>query len=153
MCLPCTRAGLLIGTGPALLVDCVRSDRSELTLEQNDHFQLVPGTALAREDGGLTTSKASVELQDFDAERPLGVRILQESYVDDTPEHEDFLVLQYTVTNANDRQLLTGMWLGLYLDWDLWGLGSGTVQMDTGVFNEASMVGMVFDSDREVGGE
>ena len=139
--------GLLIGTGPTSLVDCVRSDQSEVLDIQNEHFQLVPGTGWDIEDDGLTTRKVSVEIQDSGAPNPLGVHVLQESYVDDTRKNDDFLVLQYTVTNTNEDRTLNGMWVGLFLDWDI-----GALASDTGVFDERRLVGMVFDSRDDHGG-
>ena len=120
--------GLLIGTGPTSLVDCVRNDRQDEL--QSKHFELVPGTDLVRKLDGPTTGQVRVELQDSGAEEPLGLHILQQSYVDDTPEHEDFVLLQYTVTNTNEDKSLNGMRVGLYIDWDL----SADAKSDRGAF-------------------
>ena len=139
--------GLLIGTGQLSLVDCIRGEFSGAVQGQNEHFELVPGTRMVKENDGLTTGKVSVEIQDSGVPNPLGLRILQESYVDDTPENEDFLVLHYTVTNTNEDRTLNGMWVGLFLDWDVDEYAS-----DSGVFDEHGPVGMIFDRSNTVGG-
>ena len=138
--------GLLIGTGVDNLVDCLASDRPDKS--RNKHFKAVPGADLFPQKGGPTTGWLRVEMEDSGAEYPLGLHILQDSFVDDTPEHEDFLVLRYAVTNTNEDQWLRGMYIGVYIDWDL----DPDEAIDSGVYNEENQVAMIFDSEFEFGG-
>ncbi len=137
--------GLMIGTDALSVVDCVREASQQ---PPNAHFELVPGTELKNVSSSApTTGAVRVEIQDSGATTPLGLHILQESFVDDTAGNDEFLVLQYTMTNTNETKQLNDMWIGLFFDWDI----SGDVK-DRGTYNEEQQVGMMFDSDDAIGG-
>ena len=141
--------GLMIGTSAMSLVDCVRSDvLSDIGTSQNTHFEPVAETSITKEvEHSLATQVVTAQMLDSGADTPLGVHILQEGYLDSTEGNEEFLVLQYTVTNTNEDKSLNGMWLGLFLDWDI-----GAPFSNKGTFDSESQVGMVFDGEDAVGG-
>ena len=129
--------GLLLGTGPESVSDCVRG--TGVVTEQ--HMDLVSksgSSLLVTEPGELTSQQGHVELVDSAAANPLGVSILQESYMDSSPENEDFLILKYTVTNLNEAASLSSLFVGLFFDWDV---------------HEQDQLGDIarFDDDRMVG--
>ncbi len=136
--------GLMIGTSAESVIDCVRS---EMDL-QNDHFVLAPNTELTDVSGEApTTGAVRVELRDDKAPVLLGLNVLQESFVDDTDGNDEFLLLKYTVTNVNATEHIDGMWVGLFLDWDI-----AIDTRDRGTYNEEHQVGMIFDQDEAIGG-
>jgi len=49
---------------------------------------------------------------------PLDVRITQHSYSWETPEYADFVILDYTIKNIG-TQLLSGLYIGFYMDTDI----------------------------------
>ncbi len=136
--------GLMIGTDEENLSDTVTAADVEQEA-QHEEFKLTHGSELKiTRPGALTSEYGSVELEDFGATlNPLGVTVLQESYVNDTAEHEDVLILEYTVTNANIERDLNGLWVGLFLDWDL---SDGGFQ-DKSDFDDSRELGMLLSDD------
>ena len=127
-----------------------RLGRAEDHSTGNDgRFRVVPGGDLTRQEGA-TTGWLRVKMQyqrDRGANRVPSMHLVQDIFVDDTPEHEDFLVLRYAVTNT-DILWHEDMWIGLFLDWDV----NPYDQSDAGRYNEGNQVAMVFDDEYEFGG-
>ncbi len=135
--------GLLLGTGPDTISDCVRATNTGPHTGQHNDLVLKAGTSLhVVSPGQLTSQQGRVELVDTDARNPLGVTVLQESYVDSAPENEDFMILKYTVTNANEAASLSNLYVGLFFDWDVQELNE---QRDVARFDMVRMVGYVED--------
>ncbi len=110
--------GLLVASGPDAVSDCLSSD--ELRYNPNpQHMDLVPkrGVTLeVREPGHLVAQEARMELVDAGAANPIGVEVLQESFVDTATENEDFAILRYTLRNPTDREM-TNIHVGLMFNW------------------------------------
>ncbi len=135
--------GLLLGTGPDSVSDCVRGVDVGPGTSQHKDLILKPGTSLlVSTPGQLTSQQGRVELVDTEASNPLGVTIVQESYVDSAPEFEDFMVLKYTITNTDEEAVLSDLHVGLFFDWDVNAESAG---LDIANFDDGRMVGYVLD--------
>ena len=108
-------AGLIVATGPQAVADCVTSQYAygEDYVQEQDFIPKTGARLQIFSPGNYTTQEGRMELVDTGA---LGVEILQESFVDESPENEDFVLFKYTVTNPTDR-ILTNVHVGLYIDW------------------------------------
>ena len=85
----------------------------------SQHMDLIPkkGARLElREPGQLVTQEGRMELVDSRAANPIGVEILQESFVDTAEENEDFVILRYTLANPTGRTM-ENMHVGLMFSW------------------------------------
>ena len=110
--------GLLVATGPNAVSDCLYSDELELQILWQ-HMDLVPmeGARLKiREPGDLVAQEGRMQITDAGAPNPIGVTILQESFMDTADEHEDFVILRYTIENPTDREI-SNVHVGLMFDW------------------------------------
>ncbi|MDX1545379.1 MAG: S8 family serine peptidase, partial [Rhodothermales bacterium] len=109
--------GLLVATGPERVSDSVRG--TSTAQDQHEDFARADDSFLEIvRPGGFTTEQGEVTITDAPAPDPLGVSIYQVSYIDDTPAHDDFMVIRYTITNETDDPI-EGFHAGLFLDWDV----------------------------------
>ena len=138
---PLFEGGLLVATGLNRVSDCLRGETSGGG--QDTDLVLKRGTLLEiLEPGSLTSQEGRVVLTDSTARNPIGVEILQESYVEDTLADEDFVILKYTVTNTAPNSL-QDLYVGLFFDWDV---DLGGADNDRTRFNSDLGVGYVTDS-------
>lgn len=113
---PLFEGGLLVATGESMVSNSVRGVSSA---GQDDHFRMADGEIMKiTVPGRVTTQEGRLVLTDSGAYNPIGVRILQESFVDHASGHEDFAIFKYTVGNETDR-LISNFYLGLFFDWDV----------------------------------
>ena len=109
---------LVVATGPDAVSDAFFSSERRL-LNPIQHMDLIPkkGARLEiREPGQLVTQEGRMELVDSRAANPIGVEILQESFVDTAKENEDFVILRYTLANPTGRTM-ENMHVGLMFRW------------------------------------
>ena len=109
--------GLIVATGPNTVSDCVRG--TDQSMDQNTDFVLKDGATLEIiKPGILTSEEGRVEIVDTQADTPIGLSILQESFVDTAPGNEDFLILRYLISNTT-QSTITNLYAGLFFDWDV----------------------------------
>ena len=109
--------GLMVGTGPDHISDCIRNDTDGWT--QDDDFVETEDTYLYVDTShALANEVGAVSLRDSGAENPLGVRIEQRSYADDSFELRNGTIFHYTIVNEGNTDL-TGLYAGLFVDWDI----------------------------------
>ncbi len=138
---PLFEGGLLIATGANQVMDCIRGAPGS---GQDHDFVMKAGEVLeVFRPGSLTTQEGRVVLTDVTASNSIGVDILQESYVEDTPGNDAYLILKYTVTNAGPTTL-ENLHIGLFFDWDV---DLGGAVNDRTHFNSDLGVGYVTDSE------
>ena len=130
--------GLLIATTPSHVSDCVRQQESDSDEQERD-FVIKEGEAMTIVPGDLTYEQGRVVITDSRASSPVGVEVLQESFVDDDPMYEDFMIIQYTITNTNVAEI-QNMHVGLFFDWDI---GQGAA--DVAGFNLTRKIGFLMD--------
>jgi len=106
--------GLLVGTSSSSVSDCIRG----VAEEPEKDFGSPPGSQLVIATGQVANEEGSVVLTDQLASPPLGVTIQQDSYADDSPYYNDFIILKYTITNSSEI-LLSNLYAGLFFDWDI----------------------------------
>ena len=110
-------AGLMLGTGVDHISDCIRNDMDGWT--QDDDFVETEGTYLHVDTSQSLASEVGVgSLRDSNAENPLGVRIEQRSYADQSFELRNGTIFHYTIVNEGNADL-TGFYAGLFVDWDI----------------------------------
>ena len=109
--------GLLVGTGPNYISDCIRNDSDGWT--QDEDFDEVEDTYLHVDTSQALVSEVGVvSLRDYGAENPLGVRIEQRSYADDSFELRNGTIFHYTIVNESTADI-AGLYAGLFFDWDI----------------------------------
>ncbi len=119
-------AGLLAGTGPTRLSDDV--PYGEDTQNATDWVPLFGAPIVM--DEALGGQRITAAYDDRRAPSPLDLQVRQESFAWSDAEAEDFIVIQYIVTNTG-AQTMGGLRFGLFVDWDLPGPG-GTPAERTG---------------------
>ena len=106
--------GLLVGVSPTRVSDCIRGVNEELEKD----FASPSGSELVIVPGQVANEEGSVVLTDHRASLPLGVTIQQDSYADNSPDYDDFIIVKYTITNSGEI-LLSNLYAGLFFDWDI----------------------------------
>ncbi len=109
---------LVVASGPDAVSDGFFSSERRFLIP-TQHMDLIPqkGARLEiREPGQLVTQEGRMELVDSRAANPIGVEILQESFVDTAEENEDFVILRYTLANPTGRTM-ENMHVGLMFSW------------------------------------
>jgi hypothetical protein len=124
----------LVGIGPDKVSDNARDQGSFPDAD----FQLDPGgRLLIIEDGPKYAEETRAAFSDASAENPIGLFIVQRTFVINDPVHEDYLTVEYTIYNRSG-QTVENLHAGMYFDWDFpWLSGSG----DLGGFDLGSGVG------------
>ena len=114
---PLFEGGLLVSAGEAEVINSIRGDGGT----QERHFGPVDGEALdVFEPGDLTSQYGRVLFTDSSyASNPIGLYILQESFTDNTPVNEDFIILKYSIRLIYQRFLDFRYYVGLFFDWDV----------------------------------
>jgi len=108
--------GLLIGTGPATVSDCVRG--ADGGTEDNDFTPAANEELIITSPGEFTTEEGSILLTDSLAANILGLSVLQKSFADTRPENQDFVIFSYTIFN-NSTVERSNLFVGLFFDWDI----------------------------------
>ncbi len=139
------QGGLILATGPGSVSDCMPRTGTFLGgyRPQNIDFLEKPGTALSVDFGAVTAREARVELTDQGADNPIGIEILQRTYLDVNPAapfdgYGDVIVLRYTLTNTTNRTI-TDLHVGIWSDFIF---QSAT---DSVTFDEGRGIGIFID--------
>ncbi len=111
---------LVVANGPDAVSDGFFNSERRFLIPSQD-MDLIPkkGARLEiREPGQLVTQEGRMELVDSGADNPIGVEILQESFVDTAEQNKDFIILRYTLTNPTGRTM-ENMHVGLMFSWGM----------------------------------
>jgi len=121
-------SGLIIGTDSLRVSDGVRN----LAYEPDGDFRVLPGGNIALiEPGLLAPQQTSCEFDDSRSENPLGLSIAQSSYQWDDVLNDNYVILRYIVTNTS-AETVSGLYFGLYIDWDLTSYSSNAGAWEAG---------------------
>lgn len=108
--------GILIGTGPNTVSDCIRGDDG---VTQDDDFKLSSGENVTIiSPGQYTNEEGSVPLVDSLASSPLGIFALQKTYVDNRNDFNKFIIFRYILTNPTESEIFN-LYIGQFFDWDI----------------------------------
>ena len=129
--------GLMIATSRDTFSDCIRGPDTRV---QDEDF-LPLSTIQIVKPGRWTSEEGRVAINDSGAPIPIGIQVLQESFIDDKQANEDFLILSYTITNRSGG-LIEDMFVGLFFDWDL-----SFDFLDFAAFDMARRTGYFMDSE------
>ncbi|MFQ5569385.1 MAG: S8 family serine peptidase [Rhodothermales bacterium] len=133
--------GLVVAAGPTRISDSVRNVTS-CPPEQARDFALKEGTTLeVISPAEFTSEQGQVELVDSLASSPIGLSIMQTSYLNRTPEHEDFIILKYAITNTT-AAVIPMLYAGLFFDWDV---NEFDAARDVARFDEGRQFGYIQD--------
>ena len=107
--------GLMVGTSQNQISDCIRNELGGF----EEDFVEEEGTYLHIDTtGDITHEEGLVLLNDSGADNPLGIHIVQKSYADLQFETRNGILFHYTLVNENNTDL-TGLYAGLFFDWDM----------------------------------
>ncbi len=107
--------GLLIAVGIEQVSDGVRN----LAGEPDGDFAVLPGGNIEMiAPGPVAAQETFSQFSDARAENPIGVDIIQESYAFDIAPYDDFVILRYVLQNRTGG-VLSGLYAGVHLDWDI----------------------------------
>lgn len=115
--------GLLIGQSFMNVSDGVRNVSSE----PDGDFQAMPSSNILFVNPKLGVSQQTYsKFSDVRAENPIGLKIEQKSYAFDYVPYQDFIILQYLITNRSGGTL-NNLYVGVFMDWDVsvWSANSG----------------------------
>ncbi|NIO02184.1 MAG: choice-of-anchor D domain-containing protein [Candidatus Latescibacteria bacterium] len=101
-------------------------------------FEVVPGEEL--DVSGTDPQRSTARFTDTGAPAGLGIEVNQEGLAYPAPEHDDFLILNYIIKNVSDSTL-TGVYVGLYLDWDV-----GNSRDNAGGYDAARATGYIYNA-------
>jgi len=123
--------GLMISTAPNQVSDGVRN----ISGEPDGDFRVLPGGNISIiEPGPYAFQQTYCRFDDSRAETPVGVEIEQFTYAENTAPDDDFVVMQYLITNTSGATL-EDLVVGLYLDWDAtyWNNNAGGYDWEGGI--------------------
>ena len=127
--------GLLVGISSSRVSDCIRGPEEI----PDDDFRMPFPEQLVIVPGQIANEEADLVLTDEAASRPIGVSIRQQSYADNNPDYDDFVIFQYTITNTG-LLALSNLYAGLFFDWDI-----NNDAADFARFDQARQMGIVLD--------
>lgn len=108
--------GLLIGDSSSRVSDSVRGDDGST---QDEDFKAVSDSGISFErPGPVAYEETRVRFDDSGSSNPIGVSVVQESYLFNDLGRKNFAILRYTITNESS-ELLSGIRAGLFMDFDL----------------------------------
>jgi hypothetical protein len=64
--------------------------------------------------------------------RPLGIEVTQKSYSWSYAYAEDFILIDFNIKNINEKRSIEKMWLGLFVDADVYGIDENVVGSEQG---------------------
>ena len=136
---PLFEGGLIVAQDYSYVSSSIRGDGG---IQQRD-FRPEDGEALAiSEPGDLTSQYGRILLtDDSDCCANVGVHILQESFTDNTPVNEDFIILKYSISDRHARWNVD-LHVGFFLDWDVTQVDSGS---DIAQYSSVERTGWVTD--------
>ena len=132
--------GLLIATGEEYVSDCLRQEERNANGQQADWVPVEGSRLEFFSPGQRAPQETRVTLSDAAARRPIGVEVLQETFVTPGYVNEDFIIYRYTITNASGAKI-ENMYAGLFFDWDV-----DDDARDVFRFDSTRSVGYIMDS-------
>jgi len=120
-------AGLLLGTGPDQVSDCIRNNQDgfEEDLVEEEGTYLHIDTA-----GTLTNEEGLVVLNDSGADNPIGIQIIQKTFADNSFQTRNGVLFHYTLVNENSSDV-AGLYAGLFFDWDIMDFDTNSAHYDS----------------------
>jgi subtilisin family serine protease len=116
---------LFIGDGPTRVSNGARDEDQNIS----DDFVPMDGITLS-EPGPFADQEYYTAFNDQNAAEPLGVLVSQRTFAFEDPPDDDYVIFEYTITNA-ENQDLEGVLVAHFEDWDMtWGVGNDRVDFD-----------------------
>ncbi len=108
-------AGLLVGVSQTQISNSVRP------VNQNRFYEFTTAddsSLTIKNASGYSTEHGTVAIFDSLAPNPIGLKIVQDSYIYHDEPYTDFLIIKYTITNQNSTPL-HNLFAGIFIDWDI----------------------------------
>ncbi|UCC80022.1 MAG: S8 family peptidase [Candidatus Zixiibacteriota bacterium] len=116
---------LFIGDGPTRVSNGARDENQNM----GDDFNAVTDIVL-HEPGPLADQEYHTSFNDQNAAEPLGVLVSQKSFAFSTAPDDEYIITEYTITNAGFDPL-TGVLVAHFEDWDIpWNTADDMVNFD-----------------------
>ena len=120
---------LLVGIGPNQVSDAMRNSGGG----QDRDFAVSTGGDLSISAPGAQADQQGYAMyNDGTAADPIGVEVEQHSYSWAADPNNDFVILRYVITNTSEGTI-SGLYAGIYLDWDVTGSDNSNYDAVTGV--------------------
>lgn len=135
---------IIAGTGPQAVSNAARDVISSGLFSED--FSSVDGKIPeTRTPGILSAQESFAILEDDQADSVLGIRIAQQTFAEDQPPDDDFVLVQYTVENTSQTKL-DNFHFGLFFDWDI-----DDFRLNSCRYVAAERLGFVWRDDMYVG--
>jgi len=120
---------LLVGIGPTQVSDAMRNSGGG----QDRNFAVSTGGDLViSAPGAQADQQGHAVYNDGAAATPIGVEVEQHSYSWASAPNNDFVILRYILTNTG-AGTISGLYAGIYLDWDVTASDNSSYDAVTGV--------------------
>ncbi len=131
--------GLLVGDSATRVSDSVRGDDG--SRQDEDFVAEDNGVISFLRPGQNAYEETAVRYSDSGSPNPMGLSVLQESFLFNEVDQKNFAILRYTVTNQS-QNLIDGARIGLFMDFDLNSRFVDFIELDeaerTGVMKDES---------------
>ncbi|KAA3620192.1 MAG: T9SS C-terminal target domain-containing protein [Calditrichaeota bacterium] len=107
-------SGLLIGSSPTQISNSIRPIDTNRFYE----FTTPNDTSISVDLMDGTYERGRVTLFDSLASNPVGIKIVQDSYIYYDEPFNDFIIIKYTLTNLNSTSI-EDVFAGIFVDWDI----------------------------------
>ncbi len=133
-----SESGLMVGTGPTRVADNIRNERNQ----SDSNFTAIANLKWAK-TGKQAHEEAYGTFQDqYPARGHVGIRVKQRAFAWQNAPDNDFVILEYTLTNTTDS-LFTDLYAGLFADWDV-----RQANRNVAAWDSIQQMGYVYQPDR-----
>jgi hypothetical protein len=112
-----SESGLMIGTGPTKVSDCVRSSPPPNVDHDFTYIQNQKYAKLSEGDKGARTI-----LTDTNSTSRIGLKVEQRSYAFAKSPDDKYIIVEYDITNISGNKI-DSIYVGLFSDWDIQNYG------------------------------
>ena len=129
--------GLIVGTSATTVSDNIRNAATNPV--PNGRFISVQPARLIRNSAIATAEAAGIMQDSFPAASAVGVTVRHKAYAWQSAPYNDFVILEYTITNST-TDTLRNLYAGIFSDWDVLNAGANVASWDS-----ANAMGYVYN--------
>ena len=111
------QGALMIANGPSNVSDASYVDNGTINFNR-DFKGLSGGNLTFIQPGEYADQELTAKFSDENADAPLGVEVNQRSYAWSGSEDEDYVIIEYNISNSGSSTL-TGIRVAQHIDWDV----------------------------------
>ena len=133
---------LILGTSLNSLSNATRGEKINENLQWDNDFTVAENGNLQIHSPGTLTDEETIALcEDNAADNPMNIRITQETYANQEPPHNNFILFRYKIENRNTIAL-DNFYFAAYFDWDV---DENTALNNIAGFDAARNLGFIYD--------